>query len=156
MKSAAFLISLIVLPVALPAHAKDRDDLSSWSLEDLCERKVKPRYTEGILAEIERRGIFSEFEFDLIREGRVARGMGEDALHCAWGQPRRTEVHDGESWLVYYYREYDLQWRYLVRLDSSMVAGIREDIPPSAAFSSYDTLRRRQFGTNGSWVVEVH
>jgi hypothetical protein len=125
-KSAALLISLCALPVALPAHAKDADDLSSWSLEDLCENRDKRKHEEAVFAELERRGTFRPFELELIREGRIDIGASEAALHCSWGEPRRTESRNGVPWQVYYRRrEGGPPLRLLLRIDSSLVAEIR-------------------------------
>ena len=98
MKAAAFLISLIVLPVALPAQAKDGDDLSSWTLEELCERKDNDRHAEAVLAELERRDVFSASDLELVRSDTIDRGMDESALQCSWGAPDSVTQRDGDAW----------------------------------------------------------
>ena len=90
MKAAAFLISLIVLPVALPAHARDWDDLGSWSIEELCENKDKRRHAEAIFAELERRGTFRTYELDLIREGRIVEWSNDCATARDWARASRS------------------------------------------------------------------
>jgi hypothetical protein len=98
MKAAAFLMSLIAVPVALPSHARDWDDLGSWSVEELCENKDKRRHEEAIFAELERRGVFSPFDLELVRSGEIDVGMGEAALHCSWGAPISMRQQQIPAW----------------------------------------------------------
>jgi hypothetical protein len=126
-RAAPFLISLVVLPLALPAQAKDSDDLSGWSVEELCDKKDKRKHAEAVFAEFERRGTFKPFEIELIRAGRIDIGASEAALHCSWGEPRATEAWNGEPWQVYYRRAGSENWRLLLRIDSALVAEIRPD-----------------------------
>jgi hypothetical protein len=168
-KAATFLMSLIVVPVALPSPARDWDDLSSWSLEKLCDKKDKARHEEAVYAELARRSIFTSSELDLIREGRIPSGTSEAVLHCSWGQPRATETWYGESWQVYYrrrdsqnfFRRTDGLWRLLVRIDTSLVAEIHPDFgdgPPatgratragSVSNEGDDTFSGRRIETGG-------
>ena len=94
MKAPAVLILLIVLPVVLPAQAKDSDDLGSWSLEELCENKDKRKHAEAVFAEFERRGTFKPFEIELIRDTRTELvKLDEKAVQQAnWRHIRRS--HD--------------------------------------------------------------
>jgi hypothetical protein len=124
-RAKAFLISLIVVPFALPAQAEDSDDLSGWSVEELCENKDKRKHAEAVLAELERRGTFRPFEIELIREGRIDIGASEAALNCSWGEPRGAETLNGEPWQAYYRRAGRHNRRMLVRIDSALVAEIR-------------------------------
>ena len=87
MRAASFLILLIVLTLALPAQAQDSDELGDWSLEKLCKKTDKARHADAVLAEIERREVFSSFDLELVRSGGIDVGMGEAALRCSWGAP---------------------------------------------------------------------
>jgi hypothetical protein len=148
MKSAALIMSLIALPVMLPAQAKDSDDLGSWSLEELCEKKDKDRHAEAIFAEIERRAVFSTSELELIREGRIDIGFSEAALYCSWGEPRATESRDGGPWQVYYQRREGYRWTVLLRIDSSLVAEVRLATDISAVDPRNDSFSRGGYAGN--------
>jgi hypothetical protein len=100
MKTAAFLISLIALPLALPAQARD-DDLSVWLLEDLCEKKDKDRHADAVLAELERRAVFGSLDLELIRSGDIDVGMEQAALQCSLGEPEFVRPGDGDAWYMY-------------------------------------------------------
>lgn len=110
MKAAALLMSLIVLPVALPAQAKESDDLSSWSLEELCEKKDKDRHADAVFAELERRAVFTTLDFRLVRYGWTKVGMAESALECLWGAPDSESQADGAAAKTYRHR-IDGDWR---------------------------------------------
>ena len=102
MRAVALFISLAVWLVALPAHTKDRDDLSNWSLEKLCEKKDKSRHEEAVFAEIERRAIFTSLDIYRIRSGKTEVGMEEAALHCSLGAPDSVSHTDGAASQRYY------------------------------------------------------
>jgi hypothetical protein len=85
----------------MPAQARDYDNLSAWSLEDLCKKKEKRRHAAAIFAEIERRGTFSSQDLELIRTGIVDLGMGQAALQCSWGEPDAVSQTESVSWQTY-------------------------------------------------------
>lgn len=156
MRTTVLFASASLLLAALPAQARDSDDLTTWSVEELCEKKDKARHAEAVLAELERRDIFDASELELIRAGRIDFGIREAVLHCSWGQPRDTEVWSGEPWQVYYQRRDRYQRRLLLRIDSSRVAEIRPvsrtaSIDPSLIVfgGDHDTFSGRHITSQG-------
>lgn len=156
MRTTVLFASAGLLLAALPAQARDTEDLTTWSVEELCEKKDKARHAEAVLAELERRDIFNTFELELIREGGADIGMGEAALQCSWGEPRGSETLNGDNWQVYYQRRNGYQRRLLLRIDSSFVAEIRPvsrtaSIDPSLIVfgGDYDTFSGRQITSQG-------
>ena len=125
MKVAAFLMSLIVVPVALPSHAKDWDDLSSWSIEELCDNKDRRRHEEAIFAELERRAVFTPLDLRLVRFGWTKAGMAESALECLWGASDSESQADGAASKTYRHR-IDGDWRTIdVHFAQGRVTDIR-------------------------------
>jgi hypothetical protein len=127
MRAAAFLISLIVLPLAFPApaQAKDGDDLSGWSVQELCENKDKRRHAEAVFAELERREVFTAVDLARVRGGHFGVGMDEAALQCLWGPPDSESRGDGAVSQTYRNRIDGFRRTIDVRFVAERVTNIR-------------------------------
>lgn len=104
MRALTILAFVTLLAAVMPAQAKDSDDLSSWSLEELCAKKDKSRHAEAIFAELGLRNVFSSFDLDLVRSGEIEVGMDAAALQCSWGAPHSVQQGDGAVSQTYYKR----------------------------------------------------
>ena len=49
---------------------------------------------ERVRAEIDRRGLFTEREWELVRERKISVGMSQVALYAAWGRPSGESLHE--------------------------------------------------------------
>ena len=124
MRTVTILASMALLTAATSVQARDNDDLSQWSLENLCEKKDKPRHAEAIFAEIEGRGIFTSVDLALVRSGKIEVGMSEAALRCSWGKPDSVSQLDAAALHTYRNRVDGLKRTFEVRLVAERVTAV--------------------------------
>lgn len=81
-----------------------KTELRQASIEELCAQYNLVRggmIDDSLWKEIERRDNFSDRELSLIKEEKVAVGMTQQALRCAWGKPDdiNRSAYGPEQWV---------------------------------------------------------
>ena len=86
---------------AQPASAP----IATLSTQEVCMLRLQEGYFDEAIDELTYRGDFSDFELAQIRAARVAAGMGEAAVQCAFGLPQQLLTRSIGD-------EYDMAYRY--------------------------------------------
>lgn len=87
-------------------------DVAKMSIPELCREyrshgstTYRARFKRVVSAEMMKRNVWSEMEWDLIQRHRIAVGVSEKLVRCSWGEPAsvdtKTASHEVIKKMVY-------------------------------------------------------